>query len=200
MRSCAQSMQEDDKLGRRQCDQSSIARNHRLRADRLRCRRPHRQQDAPRPSLLIRGRRNGRRAGERQEGRLDHHHDGGHRRQGPVQLPGRQARARQIRDHHPRRGLQLWSARRPWTSPQARARRADIKLAQGANVDLAALQRGMAHQCPGRRPVQGRSCSTARAATPCSASSPPRTTPTNGSRCSPAWAATRPRACRHIRS
>jgi hypothetical protein len=45
-----------------------------------------------------------------------------------------------------------------------------------------------------------RSCRTAWAAIRCSACSPPSTPPTNGSRCSRGWAATRPRACRHARS
>ena len=46
---------------------------------------------ADRNGDLGRGRQHGRRAGQRQEGRLEHHHHGGQRRQGQFQLPGRPA-------------------------------------------------------------------------------------------------------------
>ena len=58
--------------------------------------------DAERQGLLDRGRPDGRRAGQRQEGGLDRHHHGGDERQGRVQLPGRQDRAGQVHDHDPR--------------------------------------------------------------------------------------------------
>src|SRR5206468_3260126 len=57
---------------------------------------PSRSSRPLRPGHLGGGRGDGGRAGQRQEGRRHHHHHGGQRRQRPVQLPGFEARRRQI--------------------------------------------------------------------------------------------------------
>ena len=78
------------------------------------------------PGLLRRRRPDGRRAGQRQARRLDRHHHGRDRRAGPLQLPGRQARARPVRACASAPSATTSTARRRSTS--ARRPRADLKL------------------------------------------------------------------------
>ena len=107
---------------------------------------------ARRPGVLDRGRHDGRRAGQRQEGRLDHHHDRREQRQGTVQLPGRQVGAGALQPHHSRRGLHPdgsegggCDCQRSDGRPQAR---------QDEEHRRPALQCGMAPQRSGRRQDQ----------------------------------------------
>ena len=61
--------------------------------------------NADRLGEFRRGRRHGRRAGERAEGRLAHHRHGCQRRARPLPFPRRPAFTRTLRAAHPRRGL-----------------------------------------------------------------------------------------------
>ena len=59
-------------------------------------------------------------------------------RQGPVQLPGRQARARQIHHHHPRRRLRARRAEVAWTSPR-QGRQGRHQARQGRRTSISQL-------------------------------------------------------------
>ena len=101
--------------------------------------------------VLRQGRPDGRRGGQRQEGRLDRHHQRRDRRQGPLQLPGRQARARPVRAQHPRHRL------RPRKSQKRRRHgRKDRKRRDQACADQeprqADVERRMVHELPRHRP------------------------------------------------
>ena len=82
---------------------------------------------------------------QRQEGRLDHHRLGRHRRQGPLQLPGVAARSRALRDQHPRHRLR--SRRAQGRHHRRGPRGQDRRHAQaGAKPQRAAHQRRVAHE------------------------------------------------------
>ena len=97
-----------------------------LRGHHARCicspadgRRAGADRGAERASHLHRRRRDGGRAGQRQEGRLQHHHHGRQRPRRPLQLPRQQDRARPVCAPHPRRRL------RPRQSQEHRRRAAE---------------------------------------------------------------------------
>ena len=126
---------------------------------------------------LGRGRRDGRRAGQRQAGRLDHHRHRGERRARAATAsrrsklePGKYAL------QHPRGRLR---ARRPAASRLRRrkATTADLKLRRTEDLAGAALERGMDGEHARQRPAEGPCCSTASAATRSSASCARATTP-----------------------
>ena len=121
---------------------SLFPRRHRKRPERRR---------ADRPGHLGRGRRDGRRAGQRQEG---HHHDHGRERcAGPLQLPRQQACARPVHAEHPRDRL------RPRQFQDRRGRAADhhpqFDAAQDRGSRRADVERRMDAQHPRHRPAEG---------------------------------------------
>ena len=132
---------------------------------------------AERPSRLHRRRRDGRRAGQRQEGRLDHHHHRRQRQGRPLQLPRKQARARPVRAPHPRRRIRSRQRQEPSRSRRRRPRR---------SISSSARPRTSRRSCrtangstASRATIRARACcSTAWAATRSSASCARRTAPT----------------------
>ena len=100
---------------------------------------------------LGRGRRDGRRSGQRQEGH--HHHHGRERRAGPLQLPGQQAVAGPVRAEHPRDRL------RPRQLEDGRGRAADHHPQSDAQEDRgprrADVERRVDAQHPRHRPAEG---------------------------------------------
>ncbi len=110
---------------------------------------------ADRASQFRRRRRDGRRAGQRQEGRLHHHHHRRQRQGRPLQLPGRQARARPVCAPHPRHRLRSRQSQehrgRGAEDHHGRSQAPQDRRPRGADVE-----RRMDQQHPRQRSAQGR--------------------------------------------
>ena len=87
-----------------------------------------------RHGVVRQGRPDGRRGGQRQEDRLDHHHQRRDRRQGPLQLPGVDGSSRANTRSAFAPSATTSKARRPPTSPAGQTATVDIKLAPTKNL------------------------------------------------------------------